>query len=34
LGLPLLGYARRLFTSSLRIMFPGTAEKVPKRETS
>lgn len=25
LGLPLLGYARRLFTQSLRLMFPRTA---------
>ncbi|HET6877652.1 MAG TPA: hypothetical protein VFH38_09000 [Jatrophihabitans sp.] len=25
LGLPLLGYARRLFTLSLRLMFPRTA---------
>jgi hypothetical protein len=25
LGLPLLGYSRRLFTQSLRLMFPRTA---------
>jgi hypothetical protein len=27
LGLPLLGYARRLFTFSLRLMFPRTAAR-------
>jgi hypothetical protein len=27
LGLPLLGYARRLFTLSLRLMFPRTAAR-------
>ena len=27
LGLPVIGYARRLFTFSLRLMFPRTAQR-------
>jgi hypothetical protein len=34
LGLPLLGYARRLFTFSARLMFPRTAQRSAQAKDS
>lgn len=34
LGLPLLGYARRLFTFSVRLMFPRTAARSTQAKES
>ena len=34
LGLPLLGYARRLFTFSVRLMFPGTTARASQAKSA